>query len=305
MVLVWGWLTALDLFLIGTAGGAAIASGAAHILGKGEYDALAESGAYLAPILGLASILTVVLDLGRFTVAPANVLYAISHFPESMVSVGTILRVAFIAVAALNAILWLFRKETLINFVVRIICGAVNIVLGFTVTIYPGVMLAFAMGKPLWSSPVFPWVISVSGMLSGLVLSTFLIPVLGVFIPRLTPTLLEARRTVLIHKIPEKVSLYMSILIVIELTLASAYLGSISGIAGAATAFANPLVSMFFFGGFIFVGLILPLVIYILERLRLGIPLSVWIILLYISFLLVAVGAVAARYSLLVAGQIL
>jgi len=65
------------------------------------------------------------------------------------------------------------------------------------------------------------------------------------------------------------------------------------------------LVSMFFFGGFIFVGLILPLVIYILERLRLGIPLSVWIILLYISFLLVVVGAVAARYSLLVAGQIL
>ena len=45
---VWGWLTALDLFLIGTAGGAAIASGAVHILGKGKYDALAESGAYLS-----------------------------------------------------------------------------------------------------------------------------------------------------------------------------------------------------------------------------------------------------------------
>jgi len=147
------------------------------------------------------------LDLGRLPVAPMNVMYVINHFPEFMISVGTVLRMAFIAVAAINAILWLFPKETLINFVVRFICGAVNIVLGFAVTIYPGIMLAFAMGKSFWASPIFPRVISVSGMLSGLVFSTFFIPIFGVFIPRLTPSLLEARRTVLIHKIPEKIGL--------------------------------------------------------------------------------------------------
>ncbi|RLI05024.1 hypothetical protein DRO26_03445 [Candidatus Bathyarchaeota archaeon] len=302
---VWGWLTALDLFLIGTAGGAAITSGAVHILGKDKYNALAEAGAYLAPLLGLASLLTVMLDLGRLPVAPMNVLYVINHLPESMISLGTVFRVAFIAVATLNAILWFFRKETLVNLVVRIICGAVNMVLGFLVTIYPGIMLSFAMGKPFWSSPVFPWVISVSGILSGLVLSALSIPIIGVLVPRLTPALLEARRTVLIHKIPEKVGSCMSALIIIELVLVFVYLNSVSGTVGATVVFTNPMVSMFFWGGFIFLGLILPLIIFVLEKLRLGLPLSVWIFILYICFILVAVCAVAARYSLLVAGQIL
>ena len=303
--LVWGWLTAIDLFLIGSAGGAAIASGAAHILGKGEYDALAESGAYLAPILGLASLLTVMLDLGRLTVAPMNVIYVFSHLPVSMVSAGTVFRIFFIAVAALNAILWLFRKETLINYVVRIICGAVNVVLGFLVTIYPGVMLAFARGKPFWGSPFFPWVISVNAMLSGLVLAVFAIPIIGVFMPRLCPSLLEARRTVLIHRIPERAGLYMAILIVIDLAFTAAYLTSVAGTAQYTLLFTNFLLFSMFWGGFIGLGLIIPLIVYLLAKLRLGIPLSVWILLLYLCFILVAVGSVSGRYALLAAGQLI
>jgi formate-dependent nitrite reductase membrane component NrfD len=301
---IFGWLTTLDLFLIGSAGGAAVAGGLAHILGKGDYDALAESSAYLASLLGLASFLIVILKFGGVTATLIKVLYSFIRFSESVVFAETALRTAFVGVAAVNAILWLFRKETLINYVVRIFCEAVNIVLGLSVTVYPALVLASTSTKPFLGSPLFPMVICVSAILTGLVLSVFAIPIIGVFVPRLCPSLLEARRTVLIHKIPEKAGLPMSILIIIELILISAYLASVSGTLGYNLVFTDIVVSTFFWGGFVLLGLIVPLVVYVLERLRLGIPVSVWILILYLCFILIAVGNIAGRYALLAAGQL-
>lgn len=302
--IVFGLLTTLDLFLIGSAGGAAVVGGLAHILGRGDYDALAESSAYLASLLGLASFLIVILRFGGVTATFIKTLYSFISFSESVIFAETALRTTFIGVATINAILWLFRKETLINYVVRIFCEAINIVLGFSVTVYPALVLASILTKPFLGSLLLPAVICISAILTGLVLSVFAIPIIGVFVPRLCPSLLEARRTVLIHKIPEKAGLPMSILIVVELILIFAYLTSISGTLEYSLIFTDPTISMFFWGGFIILGLVIPLIVYILERLRLGIPVSVWILVLYLCFILVAVGSVAGKYALLAAGQL-
>ena len=82
--IVWGWITAVDLFMIGSAGGAAIVAGLAYLFGKGKFSSLAEAGSYVAPIFGILSIVTVILDLGRFTAAPGNILYTFSPAPRRL-----------------------------------------------------------------------------------------------------------------------------------------------------------------------------------------------------------------------------
>ena len=105
-------------------------------------------------------------------------------------------------------------------------------------------------------------------------------------------------------KVPERTGLYMAILIVIDLVFTAAYLTSVAGTAQYTLLFTNFLLFSMFWGGFIGLGLIIPLIVYLLAKLRLGIPLSVWILILYLCFILIAVGNIAGRYALLAAGQL-
>lgn len=297
--LVWGWITAVDLFIIGTAGGAAIAAGLAYLFGKGKLSSVAEAGSYIAPIFGVLSIVTVILDLGRFTAAPGNILYTFSNYPESMISVGTVLRIAFIVVGLVNALAWVFSGDGVGSRWTRKALGGVNVLLGLSVTLYPGVMLALARGVPLWSSPVFPWVITMSSVLNGLAISTLAVPVIGGLMPRLSSGLVETG-SALTGELSRKLSLYSGVVTVVELVLVALYMTNVSGAVG----FGSLMSSIVFWGGFVVVGLVLPLIIYAMGWLNVGLSGSMKTWAIYASFLLVIIGSLAGRYALLVAAQL-
>lgn len=295
--IVWGWITAIDLFMIGTAGGAAVAAGLAYLFGKGKFSSLAETGSYIAPIFGILSIVTVILDLGRFTAAPGNILYTFNNFPDSMISVGTLLRIAFIVVGLINALAWIFSGEGVGSRWARIVLGGVNVLLGLSVTLYPGFMLALARGVPLWNSPVFPWMITMSSILNGLVISALAVPIIGGLMPRLSNNLVEAG-SALSGELSQRLSLYSGIVTVVELILVALYMGNVSGVIG----YGSLMSSLVFWGGFVVLGLVIPLIIYVMGWLDVGPSPKTWM--LYASFLLVIVGSLAGRYALLLAAQI-
>ena len=297
--IVWGWITAIDLFLIGTAGGAAIIAALALIFGKEKYASLAETGSYIAPIFGILSIFSVIIDLGRFTDAPGNMLYTFNNYPNSMISLGTVLRILFIVAGLVNALLWIFRKDSVGNYWGRMVLGAVQGVLGLSVTLYPGVMLSLSRGVQLWNSPAFPWVISVSSVLTGLVLSALMAPILGSVLPGLSSNLYESK-SLLYGDLTERLSLYSGITTLVELVVVAIYLASVSG----STGFQALMTSALFWGGFVFLGLLLPLVIYALGWLKVGLSGSTLSGAIIGSFLLVIIGSILGRYALLLAAQI-
>ena len=297
--IVWGWITAIDLFMIGSAGGAAIAAGLAYLFGKGKFSSLAEAGSYIAPIFGILSIVTAILDLGRFTAAPGNILYTFSNFPDSMISVGTLLRIAFIVVGLVNALAWVFSGDGVGSQWARMVLGGVNVLLGLSVTLYPGVMLALARGVPLWSSPVFPWVITMSSVLNGLVISALAVPIIGGLMPRLSNNLVEAD-SALSGELYQRLSLYSGVVTVVELILVALYISNVSGALG----YGSLMSSLVFWGGFVVVGLVIPLIIYVMGWLDVGLSGSPKTWALYASFLLVIIGSLAGRYALLMAAQI-
>ena len=297
--IVWGLITAVDLLMIGSAGGAAIAAGLAYLFGKGKFSSLAEAGSYIAPIFGILSIVTVILDLGRFTTAPGNILYTFSNYPDSMITVGTVLRVIFIVMSLFNALVWIFSGDGVGSRGARKVLGGVNVLLGFSVTLYPGFMLALARGVPLWSSPVFPWVLAMSSVLNGLVISALAVPIIGSLMPRLSNNLAEAG-SALTGELSKRLSLYSGIVTVVELILVALYMSNVSGVPG----YGSLMSSLVFWGGFVIVGLVLPLIIYVIGWLDVGLSGSLKTSVLYASFLLVIIGSLAGRYALLLAAQL-
>ena len=297
--IVWGWITAVDLFLIGTAGGAAIIAALALIFGKEKYSSLAETGSYIAPIFAILSIFSVIIDLGRFTDAPGNLLYTFSNYPSSMISLGTVLRILFIVTGLVNAFLWIFRKDSVGNYWGRMVLGGINGVLGLSVTLYPGVMLSLARGVQLWNSPVFPWVISVSSVLTGLALSALMVPIIGSVLPGLSSNLYESRS--LLHgDLIERLSLYSGITTLVEMVIVVIYMAGVTNAVG----FQAVMTSASFWGGFVFLGLLVPLVIYALGWLKVGLTGSIRSSAIMASFLLVIIGSILGRYALLLAAQL-
>ncbi len=297
--IVWGWITAVDLFLIGTAGGAAIIASLALIFGKEKYVSLVETGSYIAPIFGILSIVTVIIDLGRFTDAPGNMLYTFSNYPNSMISLGTVLRILFIVIGLANAFLWIFRMDNVGNYWGRIVLGVIHGILGLSVTLYPGIMLSLARGIQLWNSPAFPWVLSVSSVLTGLALSALMGPVIGSVMPGLSSNLYESR-SLIYGELTERLSLYLGITTLVEMVILVIYMASVTSAVG----FQALMTSASFWVGFVFLGLVLPLVIYALGWLKVGLSESIRSIAIVTSFLLVIIGSLLGRYVLLLAAQL-
>jgi protein NrfD len=296
--LTWGILLVVYLFLGGMAGGAYIIGALADIFGKGKCKVLSKSGVYVSLFSIIFGLVFLILDLGRFEVNMLGPLNAYINFPTSIMSVGTWIITAFTFVSLLTAILWFFRG----NAFVRILLEIVGAVLGLSTAAYTGILLAFARGRPFWTTPYLPSVFVISGLLTGLAMALFLIPIIAVFLPRFFEEfkeLLNDRKE--FAEMLKQSQRYIVALIIVELALVVIELGTGHGAAAILTT--GSLSAPFF--GYLILGLIVPLgIAYYSEKVEYVGRSSILIPMNLAGFILILIGGFLLRYVILTAGQI-
>jgi polysulfide reductase chain C len=296
--LSWGILLAAYLFVGGMAGGAYMVAALLDLLGKRKYQVLSKSGTYLSFLLIIVGLVLLVLDLGRFEVAPFAILNAYVHFPTSMMSVGTWIITGLAVVSLLTSILWFFNG----NKFVRKILEVIGFILGGSTAAYTGLLLALARGRLFWSQPFLPWLFTVSGTVTGLAMALLFIPLIAWFMPRFFEefkNLVKNR-----HEFSEilfKSHRYFDILTIIELVLVLVMLGA--GYGGALLSMGR--LSALFLVYIIF-GLLVPLGIsYYSRKIEDSLDYGLLFPASITSFILILIGGFLLRYVILTAGQLI
>ena len=296
--LVWGPIMAGYLFFGGLAGGAYIVGALADLFKGEDTEALSQSGTYISFFSILIGLVLLVLDLKRFQVAPLVILNAYRRFPDSILTVGTWTITGFMAISVVTSILWLFKGNALARKIIEI----VGIILGLTTTAYTGLLLAFARGATFWSSPFLPWTFVVSGTLTGLAISVFMIPVFAVFMPKLKTFLELYNEKSQFVKILGQTQRYVSALIVIELVLVIIELATGHGHAEILLTGSN--LSLIFYT-YLIIGLIAPLGISYYTTKMIATTKHESVILYSMGqYILILIGGLLLRYVILTAGQI-
>jgi LPXTG-motif cell wall-anchored protein len=298
--IAWGIMLVGYLFLGGAAGGAYAVGGLADLFKREDkkYRVLSKSGVLVSLFAMIIGLVLLVVDLKRFAVDPLVILNAYVRFPGSILTVGTWIITAFIAVSLLTVILGFFKGDATLRKGTEI----VGIVLGISTAAYTGILLSFARGIPFWSSAFLPWLFVISGALTGLALTMVMIPALSKIMPSAFRDFKE-----LYDNKDEFVSLlehtekYALILTVIEILLVAIYLittpmtGVLLGGSG---------VSLWFYV-YLLLGLILPLgVSYYTTKLADTGKTSTVILMTMGGHLLVLFGGFLLRYVVLIGGQL-
>ena len=296
--LVWGPIMAGYLFFGGLAGGAYVVSALADLFKGEDYEALSKSGIYVSFFSILIGLVLLVLDLKRFQVAPLGILNAYRRFPDSILTVGTWTITGFIAISLVTSILWLFKGNALARKIVEI----VGIILGLTTTAYTGLLLAFARGATFWSSPLLPWTFVVSGTLTGLSITLFMIPIFAVFMPRLKPFLELYNEKSKFAEIVGQSQKYVAVLIVLELFLVMIELAT--GHGHVEILLTGSILSLIFYA-YLMIGLIAPLGISYYTTKTKSTTKDEYLILFSMGqYVLILFGGLLLRYVILTAGQI-
>ena len=294
----WGIVISAYLFLGGVAGGAYVVGAWSDLFGKDKYRTLVKSGIYTSIVAILLGLVFLVLDLGRFTVAPLSVLNAYLRFPESMMSVGTWTITVFTIVSLATALLWLLKGNRLVIKVLEI----VGMVLGFSTAAYTGILLSYARGMPFWGSPFLPWLFTISGISTGLALSALVIPIVAKFMPRLDQEFAEFfEQQTTVSKLLKTVEEYDVVLVVLEILTVVIFLMTAGGTSGVSALMSGSL-SMFFWA-FLAVGLIIPLGLGFYNTWMAKSEKTI-IFNSLVGFILVLIGGFIIRYVVVIAGQL-
>jgi formate-dependent nitrite reductase membrane component NrfD len=167
-------------------------------------------------------------------------------------SLGTWIITAFTVVALATSVLWFFRG----NGLVRKLFEAVGIILGGSTAAYTGVLLSFARGRPFWVSPFLPWLFVVSGLLTGLAIALFLVPIIAVFMPRFFEDFKELfDERIEYIKMISVTERYITVLAIIEIALIVLFVFTAPG--GSSLLSMSGISTMFFI--YLILGLIIPL----------------------------------------------
>ena len=297
--LVWGPILAGYLFLGGLAGGAYVVGAFADLFKSEDYDVLSKSGTYISLISIIVGLVLLVLDLKRFKVDPLVILNAYRRFPNSILTVGTWIITGFAVVSLVTTVLWLLNGNKL----VRKILGVIGILMGLSTAAYTGLLLSFSRGSPFWTTPYLPWTFVISGMLTGLAVSLFMIPIIAIFMPRAFKdfqALFDQRSK--FSEMLGRSQRYMTVFILIELALIIIEIatGHQTGILLTGSG-----ISLAFYA-YLLLGLIVPLGIsYYLEKLKSGVNDTSIIVFSMSGYVLVLIGGFLLRYVILTAGQLI
>lgn len=186
---------------------------------------------------------------------------------------------------------------------VRKILGVIGIILGLSTAAYTGLLLSFSRGSPFWSTPFLPWTFVISGMLTGLAVSLFMIPIIAIFMPRAFKdflALFEQRSK--FSEMLGRLQRYVTVFILIELVLVIIEIitGHQTGILLTGSG-----ISLAFYA-YLLLGLIVPLGIsYYIEKLKSGVNDRTIIMFSMSGYGLMLIGGFLLRYVILTAGQLI
>ena len=250
----WHWLIVIYLFLGGLGAGAYLTSFAAEKGWLGSNSSLRRTGYFIAaPIVAIGTVL-LVFDLGQGLTKPWLLIGLLAN-PTSVMTWGVYILAAFIIVGLIKGYF------TLINKSVPNIITLAGAVLALATGTYTGLLLAVIDAVPFWATWIMPVLFVVSALSTGLSLTALLAPLVE------KKSFCEGRE-----------GRAHILLIVVELIIVAAFVGiMISGINGPVGQESVALVisgvySLVFWGYFIGLGLLFPLVVYIYRYQRSKLP---------------------------------
>ena len=241
----WHWMLVIYLFLGGIGAGAYLTSFAAEKGWLGRNSSLSRTGYFIAaPIVAIGCVL-LIFDLGQGLTKPWLMIRLFANL-SSVMTWGVYILSAFIIVGLLKGFF------TLINKFVPNILTLAGAVLALATGTYTGLLLAVTKAVPFWATGILPVLFVVSALSTGLSLTALLAPLVE------KKSFCEGRE-----------GRAHILLIGAELIIVAAFVGMmILGVNGPVGQESVALVisgvyALVFWGYFIGLGLLFPLVVYI------------------------------------------
>ncbi|MCW3975227.1 MAG: polysulfide reductase NrfD [Candidatus Bathyarchaeota archaeon] len=294
--IVWGWQLTLEIFLVGLGAAAIIISLFADLIKKDQTSYVAMAGAYIAPVATVMGILVLILHLGALYRAPWNILHIIFEPNiESQLATRTWALIILTVLMVMIFALCLFKGSQKLTFVLK---GAASIV-AFYVLVNGGVVLSFSRGVPFWSTPVLPWILTISSFPAALASIGLAIPILAQLMPKLFTNMVEIFNSGKNYKKLTLDLLTASIpFLVATLILTFAHIALAYGEPGVDVMLMGDMAM--FFWAYVVAGTIVPIIIWVLNRSTT--TKSAWAN--YLSYLLILAGMAALNFAILYSPQI-
>ncbi|MGO8879484.1 MAG: NrfD/PsrC family molybdoenzyme membrane anchor subunit [Desulfomonilaceae bacterium] len=254
----WGWLIITYLFLAGAGSGAFIAAVACDLLAPDWSKALARAGSLVSGPLVVIGTLCLALDLEAGFWQPWRQVYMVNNL-RSMISWGFIILSIFIPIAlvyaaALNEITFVGKLAQKYITIIEII-GSIFAVATAT---YTGVLIAVVNGVPFWNTPLMPVLFLASAISTGLAAAMILAAIIDV------NTIKTLSNFALGHVI------FLSVEALVLMLLVFMSLTRSTEAAASAGMLISGMLSPYFWGLVVILGLVVPFILSVLEFLEYG-----------------------------------
>lgn len=250
MEMHWHWMIVIYLFLGGLGAGAYLTSFAAERGWLGANSNLSRVGYYIAaPIVAIGTIL-LVFDLGQGLTKPLLLIRLLFN-TNSVMTWGVYILALFILVGLIKGFCVMRRISA-----PKIITWA-GAVLALATGTYTGMLLAVIGAVPFWNTWIMPVLFVLSALSTGLSLTSLLAP------------LVEKRKSG-----DQREGLFHLVLMVLEIIVVAVFItlmaSGAQGTAGQESVFflVNGVYALVFWGYFIALGLLFPLVVFLIQHLR-------------------------------------
>lgn len=289
--IAWGKLIAFAIFFGGLGGGSFIITTITSFVAPDLKEVMIY-GSIIGVVSAVLCVLFFALEVGH----PERFLRLFLNFPSSMISFGTSVLVLIILLGLFYTTFYLPElfpslKPILpwyINIGLRQALGVIMLILGFCLVGYTAFVLGAARANAFWETPLLPILFLASGISTALA-------TIG-----LTLTIFNSDKIGMIHMI-DVTDLYMLILefgIVLSFVYSMLFKPKEEAVI-AARALTRGSLKMWFWFGFIGIGLLIPAVIIgLLEFVGFNRPLVM------VAMSSVIIGGLVMRYLIVTAGQL-
>jgi polysulfide reductase chain C len=254
----WGWLIITYLFLAGAGSGAFLAAVACDLLAPDWSKALARAGSLVSGPLVAIGTVCLVLDLEAGLWEPWRQIYMVTNL-RSMIAWGVIILSIFIPIAllyaaALNEISFIGKFA---NKYLRILEIGGSLFAVATAT-YTGVLIAVVNGVPFWNTPMMPVLFLASAISTGLAAAMILAAIID------AKTINTLSNFALGHVI------FLSVEALVLMLLVFMSLTRSTEAAISATMLISGILSPYFWGLVVILGIAIPFILSVIEYLEYG-----------------------------------
>lgn len=248
--MVWGTLVAIYLFMAGIAAGTYLLGTIIETFWSNRGLEMIRKYSLIVsfPLVAISSIF-LVIDAEAGLHNPLRLIYILANFPNSMMSVGTLIIASFQIITLYGAWRALYSKSQ--SAIMRILGS----VMAVGLTVYTGLLLRVSQAIPFWHNDILPALFTFSGISTGFAAAI----IIGVYADkRQLGNLLPIKKIHLLCLLGE------SALLIALLSSASKIDGGAQSVAKLLSGSLAPL----FWGGLVTVGLALPIIIEAYELVK-------------------------------------